>query len=105
MSSEAINARLDSIARYGNTIKEAKAALRQAKAKKRQEDRRVAAQVHALIGEAVAITIEGASEPERSAHKAYISEILDRHFRNKGSARSLLETTGWVPRQEPYGTT
>jgi hypothetical protein len=87
--------KLDAIMRREAAVREAKAALRVTKAKHRQVERRIAAEIHSLLGAAIAADLETTTD-ENVAVRAYIRQVLARTYGTKSSARVLLETNGWL---------
>jgi maltooligosyltrehalose synthase len=89
------NQKLDAIMRREAAVREAKAALRATKAKQRQAGRRIATEIHSLLGAAIAADLETATD-ENVAVRAYIRQVLARTYGTKTSTRALLETNGWL---------
>lgn len=87
--------KLTTMIRRQEAVKEAMAALRAEKKRQRQMNRETAAKLHSLIGAAVAADLETKTE-ETPTRKAYIAEILSRHFEKQSGARALLEANGWL---------
>jgi hypothetical protein len=88
--------RPDILTRREADVKAAMDALRAAKKKQRDLDRETAAKIHALLGAAIAADLEGATDEERAAYRAYITGVLGRTYEKKTSARALLEANGWL---------
>ena len=87
--------KLDAVIRGEAAVREAKAALRATKAKQRQVARRIAAEIHSLLGAAIAADLEIATD-ENAAVRAYVRQVLARTYDTRTSTRGLLETNGWL---------
>jgi hypothetical protein len=88
--------KLDKLIRRQADLKAAIAALRAEKKRQKELNREMAAKIHTLIGEAMVADVEAADTAKRGGRKSYISEVLDRYYEEKSSARTLLENGGWL---------
>lgn len=90
------NGRLDILMRREAAVREAKAALNAAKAKERQRARRTAAEIHSLLGEAIASDLAAEPAELRTEQRAYMRQVLVRRYEAGSAARELLEANGWL---------